>query len=696
MTLFKASRIGQKIAWLVAISVLVSILTIASLLVWFQVNESIASRKSGLQATGYVYAAAIAESVVKGDKAAALSVLSSIARVPAILLAVALDGQNKTLATMGKATILQKDLIVEDQGAVAMLTKGTLPVAVDIVRGGKRVGRLVLIADIRPIRAQLLWTLLATALAAGVASTLGAAIAIPLQRRITTPILSVISAMRHIKTERDYKTKIDHKSDDETGVLVDAFNSMISEINFRDTSLQKLAYFDPLTGLPSRQYFQKQIDDTLAKSEGKDITAALILLDLDDFKQINDSFGHTVGDGLLMSVAAILKQETTSDVKLARIGGDEFVVIVENISSENEAHASIAPFIAALYQPVKILEHEIYVSTSVGVAMIPRDGKSRGELMRRADLALYSAKRRGQGFIHFYQPSMDEVLKENTEIALCLRRAITNNEFETHYQPQLNLHTGKVYGFECLLRWKHPVLGNVPPSKFVPIAESSGLIIEIGKWILRDSCVQACAWLAEGYPPREVSVNVSAAQILRADFVHDVSIILQDTGLPPHLLCLELTESLFIDKSVMKVRQMLDDLRELGVLLALDDFGTGYSSLSYLEKLPFDKLKVDRSFVSGCENDNAKRKILNGIIMLSHSLGMEVVAEGAETQGELSLIRDLGADHVQGYALSRPVPANKALAAAQAITEQLPVAFGLVIANAHPPGGRSVQKTQSS
>ena len=468
------------------------------------------------------------------------------------------------------------------------------------------------------------------------------------------------------------------------------FNSMISKISFRDGALEKLAYFDPLTGLPNRTYFQRQIDETLAKSEGEEITAALLFLDLDDFKQINDAFGHTIGDGLLMCVAALLKQEVTGDIKLARLGGDEFIVIIENISSENEAQEKIAPFIAALYQPIDILEHKIYVSTSVGVTMIPRDGKSSGELMRRADLALYSAKRQGHGFVHFFQPAMDAVVQENTEIAQGLRRAIANDEFETHYQPQVDLLTGKVYGFECLIRWKDLQRGYIPPAKFIPIAESAGLISEIGNWILRDSCLQARAWLKEGHTPREISVNVSAAQILRADFLRDVSTVLEETKLPPHLLCLELTESLFIGKSVEKVSQMLDDLRDLGVLLALDNFGTGYSSLSYLKKLPFDKLKIDLSFVSGIENDVAKRNILKGIIMLAHTLGMQVVAVGAETQGEVAMLGDLEVDCVQGYALSRPVPANKAIAATQIIVEEFPVKYRAGVTNARRRSKASV------
>jgi diguanylate cyclase (GGDEF)-like protein len=677
------SRIGRKIGALVAISVLVSILAIASLLILLQFNQSIKSKKNELQATGYVYAAAIADYVAVKDKSQTLSVLRSIARIPGVLYATALDRENTTLAALGKITFLQKDIIPEEQGTIAMLTKGVLPVAVDIVRGGEHIGRLVLIADTRPLRNNLLGLIFATMLAAVAASTCAAIIAFPLQRRITRPILSLINAMRHIKEARDYTTKVDHKADDETGVLVDTFNSMISEISFRDTALKRLAYIDPLTGLPNRQFFQRQIDETIAKSTNVEISAALFLLDLDDFKQINDSFGHTVGDGLLMSVAALLAEGDASGLILARLGGDEFIIIAENVTSESEAQEKLAPFIAALYQPIKIMAHEIYLSTSVGVAMIPRDGRSSVELMRRADLALYSAKRQGHGLVHFFKPAMDTAVKDNTEIAQGLRHAIANNEFETHYQPQVDLSSGKVYGFECLIRWKHSERGFIPPAQFISVAESAGLINEIGKWILRDGCTQARAWIDAGQAPREISVNVSAAQTLHADFQHEVSTILLETGMPPHLLCLELTESLFIGKSIGKIRRMLDGLRDLGVLLSLDDFGTGYSSLSYLEKLPFDKLKIDQSFVANIETDVAKRKILSGIITLTHSLGMQVVAEGAETRGGVALLREMGADFVQGFALSQPVPADEAIAAAQTISREFPVKFGSAITTAH-------------
>ena len=670
------SRIGRRIARLVAISVLMSMLTITSLLVWFQVRDSIEDRKNGLRATAYVYAAAIADPVAISDAKQVKSVLRSVARVPDILYAAALDSRGQALATMGNATFLQQDIFREEQGTFAMLTKGTLPVAVDIVRGGEPVGRFVLIADVQPVRSKLLWTLLATAMAAIAASIIGAAIAIPLQRRIIGPILSLTMAMRHIKEARQYTTKVDHKADDETGELIDTFNQMIAEISYRDAALEKLAFFDPLTSLPNRQLFQRQFDEIIGRSGGAYLNAALFLLDLDDFKQINDAFGHTAGDALLIRVAAILKKEASDNCKLARLGGDEFVIIAENVSSVNEAQLRLAPLIAALYQPIKIFDHEIYISTSVGVAMIPRDGKSSEELMRRADLALYSAKRRGPGLVHFFQPAMDASVKDRTETAQALHQAIVNKEFETHFQPQFDLKTGEVFGFESLIRWKHPERGFIPPDQFIPVAENTSLIGKIGSWILHDSCSRGRAWLDEGNGEREITVNISVVQLLQADFSKEVKTILRETGFPPYLLCLELTESLFIGKSIGRAQAVLENLKLLGISLALDDFGTGYSSLSYLEKLPFDKIKIDRSFVSGIETDINKRNLLKGMISLAHSLGRIIIAEGAETPGEVSLLRELGADIVQGYALSRPLPADQIISAAQAVSASYADKFG--------------------
>jgi EAL domain-containing protein (putative c-di-GMP-specific phosphodiesterase class I) len=309
--------------------------------------------------------------------------------------------------------------------------------------------------------------------------------------------------------------------------------------------------------------------------------------------------------------------------------------------------------------------------------MIPRDGNSSGELLRRADLALYSAKREGRGRVHFYRPKLDEDVQVRTAIALDLQHAISGSQLEAYYQPQVNIRTGAVEGVESLLRWNHPVRGQVPPGLFIPIAESNGLICDLGHWILRESCRQAKAWIDDGFPLKQISVNVSVAQIRQFDFHREVEDILVETGLPASALCLELTESLFAGGSLKRVKHVLETLKGIGVMLAIDDFGTGYSSMSYLQGFPFDKLKIDRAFVDGIEHDADKRRLLKGMIELGHALDLSIVAEGAETLGEVALLRKMQADQVQGYVFSRPVPAVNVVDVSAVIVSGFDERFGL-------------------
>ena len=442
---------------------------------------------------------------------------------------------------------------------------------------------------------------------------------------------------------------------------------MITEIGYRDSALKRLAFFDPLTGLANRQSFHGQLEAVLASCVDDQIKAALFLLDLDEFKSINDSYGHSAGDALLVNVAAALKHNASEHVHLARLGGDEFAIVVTGINSEAEAQAVFAPIIQAISQPVEIMARHVQIGVTAGVTMIPRDGTTPSDLLRRADLALYSAKREGKGRMHIYRPKLDEDVQERTALAIDLRHAIRENQLEVHYQPQVNIHSGGVIGYESLLRWKHPTRGYVPPDQFIPIAESNGLICDLGQWILRQSCRQARAWLDSGFAVRQISVNISVAQIRQFNFPGQVEAILAETRLPPYILCLELTESLFAGYSAKRVKQVLEGLKGVGVSLAIDDFGTGYSSLSYLQGLPFDKLKIDRAFVSGIEEDADKRRLLTGVIDLGHALDLTIVAEGAETPGEIALLRQMQADQVQGYVFSKPLPAAQIVAATEEI-----------------------------
>jgi diguanylate cyclase (GGDEF)-like protein len=666
----KFISIRKRIAALVAACVLLSVTTIATMLAISQVNIAIENKKTELNATGYVYAAAVADPLMASEKSKALSVLSSISRVPGILFAVVLDARNQSFASMGSAVFLADDIAKTNMSRFAMLKKGILPVAVDIVRGGEHVGKLVLIADIKPMRTALFWTVAVIAMSALLSSVLGVAIAAPLLRRITAPILSLTQATQHIRTARDYTTQVESTSNDETGILVDSFNSMIAEIRLRDASLEKLAYFDPLTGLSNRPHFYGLIDEMLINSKETGSIAALFIIDLDDFQQLNDTFGLSIGDALLLSVTDALRRELDPKFMIARLGADEFAIGCNGVASEQDSQELLAPFIASLYKPIKIMEHDIHVTVSIGGVLMPRDGDTPGDLLRRGHLALHDAKRRGTSQLCFYKPDMDVAVQEQAEIAKGLRRSIADNEFEAYFQPQLNLMDGSISSFESLIRWNHPERGLISPAQFISVAEETGLISSVGNWMLRNSCAQGKMWLDKGIPPRKISVNVSAAQIMQARFFDEVVDALSETGLPPSLLCLELTESLFVGQSFDRVSRLLVDLKKLGVSLAIDDFGTGYSSLSYLEKLPFDILKIDRSFVSGVDFDGKKRELLKGIISLAHALSLQVVAEGAETEGELQELRNLSVDCVQGYVISRPLPAKDVLEAVRLIEQR--------------------------
>lgn len=667
MGIFDMSRIGRRIVALVLVSVTLSTMTLTGTFLWLQLRDSIASRRAAIQGTGYVFASAIADEVETGNKQAILNALRSIRRVPDVRQVIAIDGNGREIVSLGAASMLQSDIVGEKTGWYSLLTRGWFPVVTEIVKAGKPVGRLLIVADIRSFRSQVAQAAALTLFAAFAAGGLGVAAAVRLQRRISGPIASLTRAMTHIRGARDYSLKVEHESDDETGVLVDAFNGMISEIGYRDESMRRLAHFDPLTGLANRGAFQRHFESVLAANSD----AVLFLLDLDQFKGVNDSYGHSAGDSLLMDVAARFKAECPDNLFLVRLGGDEFAVVATGIATESEAQTVLAPLIASLLRPVDIFGREILIGASVGVAMIPRDGNSTADLLRRADLALYHAKREGRGRVVFYRPWLDEDMQLRTALAQDLRQAIELGQLEAHYQPQVNIQTGDVDGFESLLRWRHPVHGDVPPAKFIPIAESNGLICSLGHWMLRESCRQAKAWIDEGLDIRKMSVNVSIAQIRQARFELEVEHILLDTRLAPSVLCLEITESLFADTSLVRVQTVLESLKGVGVKLAIDDFGTGYSSLSYLNGLPFDELKIDRAFVSGIGGNASKHRLLKGMIELSHALDLSVIAEGAESEDEVAILRGMGAEQVQGYVYSRPIAAAEIPATVRSIKASL-------------------------
>ncbi|MCU0885585.1 MAG: EAL domain-containing protein [Beijerinckiaceae bacterium] len=463
-------------------------------------------------------------------------------------------------------------------------------------------------------------------------------------------------------------SKLDLNAD---GQAIGLFGTIqdISERKNAERELEKLAYYDPLSGLANRALFQRAIRRAIDETRASGRTGTLLLMDLDRFKEVNDSLGHHAGDELLVKVSEVLRRSLPPDAFLARLGGDEFAAILGACTREGAMQIARS-LVGILSSPIQLSMGEVSVGTSIGIAMIVEDGTTPDELLGHADLALYQAKDSGRACAEFFHPAMSEFAQDKIMMARDLAHAISSDTgLYLVYQPQVDLASGCVTGFEALLRWQHPVRGNIPPSDFVPIAESSKLISDLGQWVLRAACRQIRDWRDAGHPLREVAVNVSAAQFWHTDMEQDISRALAEVGIAPQLLCIEVTESVFVREAEGRVRRALDQIRQLGVQLALDDFGTGYSSLAYLNRFPFDKLKVDRSFIDHVDLDPERLKLLQGIVSMARALGKRTIAEGAERSAEVAVLVSLGCDVVQGYVYSRPLQADEAMIRAAELEE---------------------------
>lgn len=431
--------------------------------------------------------------------------------------------------------------------------------------------------------------------------------------------------------------------------------------------LHRMAYFDNLTELPNRQFFIEHLQHMIALAHRKNLKLGVLFLDLDGFKRINDTLGHHLGDLVLQATGdrlrnclrasdALIRSGMTQDgLSLARLGGDEFTVLLSTID-RNEDAAIVAERIRVnLALSLSVGDHELYTTTSIGIAIFPDDGETAEELLKNADLAMYYAKRAGGDMYRYFASQMTEAALRRLALENQLRKAIERDELELYYQPQLDAELGKFCGVESLLRWTNAELGSISPAEFIPVAEETGLIISIGEWVLRQACRQTVAWLNKGITLTRVAVNVSAMQILHKGFSSQVASILTETGLPPHILEIELTESALIsdDNSVLDV---LLALKEIGVQLAIDDFGTGYSSLSRLKNFPIDRLKIDQSFVRDIELNSDNAAIATAVIAMAESMNMKVTAEGVETPVQLAFLKKKRCNEMQGYLLSRPLP----------------------------------------
>ena len=453
----------------------------------------------------------------------------------------------------------------------------------------------------------------------------------------------------NIRAVRDNRGRIQH------------FEGTAEDITDRKDAEERihfLAYYDTLTGLPNRTLFSMQLGEALATARNRQDKAALLLLELGRFKIINDSFGQLFGDRLLQEIAERIKNNAGVNGIVARVGGSEFAIVLEDIEDDSEAAEVAQKVAAALSAEFSVLGHSLSISFNIGISIFPEHGIDGAELLQNADVALFASKEDGLNKSRFFAEEMNTLIMEQLRMENGLRLAVDRNELFLLYQPQVNIHTRKITGLEALLRWQHPQLGLVQPNKFIGVAESSGLIVPIGEWVLRTACSQAKEWQDAGLPAVPVAVNVSAVQFRQQGFPELIRSVLADTGLEPKYLELELTESLLLTNADVMF-SILQELRDMGVKLAIDDFGTGYSSLSYLRQFQVNRLKIDRSFVRDVAVNRDDAAITIAIIEMAKALNLEVLAEGVETEAQLSFLRAQHCYEIQGYYFSKPVAVGR-------------------------------------
>jgi diguanylate cyclase (GGDEF)-like protein len=608
-----------------------------------------------------------AASVIFGDHRTANETLESLKANPQVAIGIIYDTEGRIFSSYHQQETLDSPTTYPSPAlldAGHLFSRHHLDSIQTIGYGSEELGLLYLRANLKMIENTLLRYIGFGFMGLGGAFVLAWILASRLQRVISQPIEQLAAAMKSVSKERNYSQRVKMESHDELGSLIDDFNEMLVQIEMRDQELRNkqnrldyLAHHDTLTNLPNRLLFQDRLRHAISKARRMQQIMALLFLDLDRFKNINDSLGHEVGDQVLQEVAKRLTNIVRESDTLARLGGDEFVIALEQNTESRELTIVAQKILETLSTAFHIDTHELYITASIGISLYPANGLTPETLMKTADVAMYRAKEKGRNNFQFFALEMNERAHQALFLENNLRKAIDNQELALYYQPQVEITTGKTTGMEALIRWHHPTRGVIPPDKFIPMAEETGLIIPIGKWVINTACQQTMQWQQAGFPPCKVAVNISPRQFRQSDLVETVAQALDESGLAACWLELEITENVLVE-DVAQTITIMESLNSLGVSLAIDDFGTGYSSLSYLHRFPLSKLKIDRSFVQSIGGPAGNQAIVEAIIALACALDLEVIAEGIENQEQIAFLKERGCFYGQGFYFSRPLPVD--------------------------------------
>ncbi len=602
-------------------------------------------------------AATSASALVFGDQESAATLLSSLKEHTATRYVQMYNADQQLFAEYRRSGQLV-DVDIDDYESDAFFKNKNIYLSQPVLMNGEYLGVIVISADTNSLNEQKNRYILIASTVLFISLVLAYLLNWQLQKRLTAPISDLINLVSYVARNKKYHRRLDSARDDEIGDLTLGVNTMLDTIEAHETQLFQRANYDELTQLPNRHLLMERLTHGINTATRNKTEIALLFLDLDRFKVVNDSLGHRVGDELLVQVAGKLVNTLRKSDSISRWGGDEFVMLLENIKDVEDIDNIVEKIVEELAKPTMTGGHLLHVSTSIGIARFPQDGDDSVSLLKHADISMYRAKAQGPGKFEYFNPTMLNDSVKRLTLEVTVHEAFEKKDFFMVYQPQVAVASGNVVGLEALIRWNFG--GSfVPPDEFLPVIEEVGLMHDLSLWVLEQACQQNVDWQNAGFPPVSIAVNLPPSFILHVDCTEKVQSILRKTGLAAKYLEIELTENTFIGSGLAAV-SVLKSLRDIGVIIALDDFGTGYSCLSYLKDLPIGTLKIDGTFIQGLGVSQANDGIVQSIITLGKSLGMTLVAECVETEQQRSLLEHMECDIIQGYLYSKPLSAADA------------------------------------